>query len=575
MSFSVEHQSKKNHTLLSFCKPYAGFIIFLVLLSFVSEGMGLLIPKIIAVHIDLYREAGTIALGTIIIELGGITIGIACAMTVLAWVSVYLTEKIASDLRTQLIATLSLQTYQYMVRMTPSRLLTHITSDVDAVKTIASQGIVTIFTSLFILIGASAFMLSLNARLALMTLAIVPAIVIHFVSIFARIGRLFGDSQKNLERINKVINESIVGAMLVRVLNAQSSEIKKFTVVSQIAREIGLHMIRLFAGLIPMITFLSNASTLIILWFGGNQVMEGTLTIGEFAAFFSYASMLIAPIFMLGFVGNGLSRSLASLQRITSILDEEPPARVGTVKRTIRGDIVFEGVTLNYGNRSVLNNLSFSVRARSKTAIIGPTAAGKTQIVNLMARLIEPTQGTIRVDGDLLSEYDADTLYRQLGIVFQDSCMFNTSVRENILFRRGLSDDALHKAIEASALEDVIASLPQGLDTPMSERGVNLSGGQKQRVMLARALSLDPTILILDDFTARVDIATERRILESIERLYPNLTLISVTQKIEPVQHYDTIIVVMEGDLIAQGTHVQLIRESFEYGQMYQSQQAL
>ena len=565
----------QKNLLLSFLRPYAGVIFFLVVTSFVSEGLGLLIPKIVALHIDAYRQTRIIDVHTISIQMGLIILGILIAMSILAYASVFLTEKIAYDLRTKLIDVLSRQSYEYMLGVTPSRLLTHVTSDVDAVKTMASQGVVTIFTAFFILLGASAFMLSMNWRLALGTLAIVPIIAVLFVSVFSRIGKLFGNSQKNSERINRVINESIVGAMLVRVLNAQESEIKKFTVFNNTARTIGLHIIRLFAGLIPMITFLSNSSTLIILWFGGGQVARGTLSLGEFAAFFSYASMLIVPIFMLGFVGNGLSRSIASLERILTILSHVPPVDRGVLRQKITGDIAFDGVTLNYGARSVLKQLSFSLKAKTKTAIIGPTASGKTQIVNLLARLIRPQQGAIHIDGHDIFDYDADTFYRQVGVVFQDSIIFNTSVRENILFRQGLNDAALEKAIEAAALHDVIASLPRGLDTMMSERGVNLSGGQKQRLMLARALALDPTLLILDDFTARVDTATEQRILTAIETLYPSLTLISVTQKIEPIRHYGTIIVLMDGDLIAQGTHDELMRNSFEYTQIYESQQSV
>jgi len=285
--------------------------------------------------------------------------------------------------------------------------------------------------------------------------------------------------------------------------------------------------------------------------------------------------MLIVPIFMLGFVGSGLSRSIASLNRIFVVLDEEPPRDSGTLRRSIRGDIVFDAVTLNFGNRSVLKNISFSVKAHTKTAIIGPTASGKTQIVNLLSRLIRPQEGSVLIDGADIFQYDADTLYRQLGVVFQDSIIFSTTVRENILFRRGLSEKALQKAIDVAALHDVIAALPNGLDTVMSERGGNLSGGQKQRLTLARALALDPAVLILDDFTARVDIATEQRILAAIEQSYPDITLISVTQKIEPIRNYDKIIVLMEGDLIAHGTHAELLKKSFEYRQIFDSQQSV
>jgi ATP-binding cassette subfamily B protein len=211
---------------------------------------------------------------------------------------------------------------------------------------------------------------------------------------------------------------------------------------------------------------------------------------------------------------------------------------------------------------------------RSKTAIIGPTAAGKTQLVYAATGLLTPTSGSILYDGVPLAEYDKESFYQQVGLVFQDSVIFNTTVRENIAFSAAITDEALARAIETAEIDEFINKLPRGLDTLVSERGTSLSGGQKQRITLARALAQNPKILFLDDFTARVDTATERRILENLFRNYPDLTLISVTQKIAAVEKFDQIILLMEGEILARGTHEELMQTSPEYVQIFNSQRS-
>ena len=212
--------------------------------------------------------------------------------------------------------------------------------------------------------------------------------------------------------------------------------------------------------------------------------------------------------------------------------------------------------------------------AGTKTAIIGPTAAGKTQLIHLLSGLTAPTSGTILFDNIPLSDLDKQSLHKQMGLVFQDSVIFNMSLRENIAFNSNVSEEDLQKAIESAELADFIATQPEGLETTVSERGSSLSGGQKQRIMLARALSLNPQVLLLDDFTARVDTSTEQRILENIQKNYPHTTLISVTQKIASIEQYDQIILLMEGEILGKGTHKELMHTSPEYVQIYNSQRS-
>jgi ATP-binding cassette subfamily B protein len=256
------------------------------------------------------------------------------------------------------------------------------------------------------------------------------------------------------------------------------------------------------------------------------------------------------------------------------ILDANEPEEKGTYISELKGNITLKNVNLSYAGKPVLKDISFAVKGKSHTAIIGPTAAGKSQLLYLLTNLVLPDSGTIEFNDKLLAEFDKQSFHRQIGYVFQDSAIFNISLRENIAFSEKVTDEMLNKAIDTSELRDFIETLPDKLDTLISERGTNLSGGQKQRIMLARALSLNPKILFLDDFTARVDRKTEKKILCNLENNYPELTLISITQKVSSVKHFEQIILLMEGELIAKGTHSELMKNCAEYVQISNSQKS-
>jgi ATP-binding cassette subfamily B protein len=348
----------------------------------------------------------------------------------------------------------------------------------------------------------------------------------------------------------------------------------KFLETNLELRNNSLGIVRLFSTLIPVIMFVSNLAVVMILALGGHYVVNGTFSLGNFAAFNSYLILLIFPILMIGFMSNIIASATASYSRIRLVLDAPPPPEPGTIQSDIKGEIQLKDVSLNYGEKPVLKKITFSVKAGSKTAIIGPTAAGKSQLLNLLTNLIPPDSGTIEFDGIGIGKYSKELFHSQIGFVFQDSVIFNMSLRENIAFNDRVTEESLIKAIDTAELNDFIESLPLKLDTIVSERGTSLSGGQKQRIMLARALTLNPKILLLDDFTSRVDRKTENLILCNLENNYPGLTLISVTQKIAPVRHFEQIILLMEGEILASGTHKELLADSPEYNQIYNSQRS-
>jgi ATP-binding cassette subfamily B protein len=298
------------------------------------------------------------------------------------------------------------------------------------------------------------------------------------------------------------------------------------------------------------------------------------MTLGQFAAFNGYMAILIFPIIILGFISNIIAQAQASYGRIVAVLSLPKPREDGNLIEPLKGSIQIKNLSLVYGQKAILKNISLNITPGTKVAIIGPTAAGKTQLLNLLIGLIQPTKGEVEYDNRNINEYQREVLYKQIGLVFQDSIIFNMSLRENIAFNTAVKEDDLQKAINTAELSDFILTLPEGLNTIVSERGTSLSGGQKQRIMLARALAINPKILLLDDFTARVDANTEKKILDNISKNYPELTLVSVTQKIASVEKYDQIIVLMEGEVIASGSHQDLMNTSPEYVQIYNSQQS-
>jgi ATP-binding cassette subfamily B protein len=486
----------------------------------------------------------------------------------------YASERVARDLRTKLADKISRQSYSFIQLSNPSKLLTNLTSDIDSIKLFVSMAIVSLTSSVFIIIGASILLISINWKLALSVLAIIPIISGAFYLVFRRLRFFFKKSRGVIDWLNKVISESILGAALIRVLNSQMLEYGKFMDANTQAKDLGISILKLFATLIPIVVFVGNMASLTILALGGHFVINGTMSLGDFAAFSSYLVILIFPIIVIGFISNFIVQATVSYGRIYSVLSADETRDTGTLNTPLNGDIEMNNITVMYGDKPALENISLKIQPGTRTAVIGPTAAGKTQLLYLLTGLVQPAGGELLFDGININLYNKESFQHQIGFVFQDSVIFNMSLRENIAFNEKVTDELMSKAIETAELNDFIDALPEGLETIVSERGTSLSGGQKQRIMLARALALNPKILLLDDFTARVDSQTEQKILDNVERNYPGITLLSVTQKVASVMNYGQIILLEEGEILASGTHDSLMSVSPEYVQIFNSQRS-
>jgi len=559
--------------LFALLQPYRWLVALLVVLTIAGNGLTLVVPKLISRAIDAYTQR-TFVLPTVVLQFFVVALLVFLFNYLQNIAQTYASERVARDLRTRLAAKIATQSYSSIERLTPAKLLTNLTSDVDGVKLFVSMAVATIIASLFLIVGASVMLLIINWRLGLSVLGVVPVVGGTFFFALRKVRILFKRGQEAIDWLNRVINESILGATLIRILNSQRFEAEKFTAANAESRDIGLAILRIMSAMIPAITLAVNLATIIILLLGGRFVILGNMTLGDFTAFNSYLALLIFPIILLGFMSNIMAQAGASYMRLGAVLMAPEAKKSGTLRRDLRGDVAVENVSLAFGDKEALKNISFAVKSGTKTAIIGPTAAGKTQLLYVLIGLLQPTAGTVSYDGERLETYEKEALHRQVGFVFQDSILFNLTLRENIAFSADIPDKDLEKAITAAELHAFIATLPEGLETVVSERGSTLSGGQKQRVMLARALALNPRVLLLDDFTARVDTSTERAILRNIQEKYPGITLISVTQKIASVENYDQIVVLMEGEMLATGTHAELMEISPEYVQIYDSQRS-
>src|SRR5579871_1078914 len=559
--------------LFALLKPYRRMVVLLVILTVFANALTLVVPKLISRAIDAYTQR-TLVLSSVALEFFLVAFFVFALTYLQTITQTYVSERVARDLRTRLAAKIATQSYSSIEKLTPAKLLTNLTSDCDGVKLFVSQAVATVIASLFLILGASVMFLTINWRLGLSVLGVVPVVGGTFFFALRKVRVLFRRGQEAIDWLNRVINESILAATLIRILNSQRFEAEKFSAANTESRDIGLAILRIMSAMIPAITLAVNLATIIILLLGGRFVIFGGMTLGDFTAFNSYLALLIFPIILLGFMSNVMAQAGASYMRLSTVLMAPETNKEGALRPVLRGALAVENISLVFGDKQVLKDISFSLAAGSKTAIIGPTAAGKTQLLYVLIGLLQPASGTVAYDGEPLDSYDKEALHRQVGFVFQDSILFNLTLRENIAFSTDIPDADLKKAIAAAELRDFVKNLPQGLDTVVSERGTTLSGGQKQRVMLARALALNPKILLLDDFTARVDTTTERAILKNINEQYPGITLISVTQKIASVENYDQIIVLMEGEMLAAGTHSQLMETSPEYVQIYDSQRS-
>lgn len=365
----------KKHSLLSLLKPYWKLILPLIALTLLANGLTLWLPRLLSHGIDGYLSGGS--LNKILWEFSIASGGIFVLTYLQTIFQTFASEKVARDLRGDLSKKISTFSFAEVQALTPAKLLTNLTSDVDSVKNFVSRAVVNVISSVFLILGGSYLLISLNGKLGLAVLVVLPIIGGTFFVILGKVRALFLQTREVIDWLNKVINESILGSALIRVLHSQSEEHAKFAEVNGRARDIGISILKLFSAMIPIITFAANLAILIILVLGGRFVILGTMSLGDFAAFNSYLAILIFPIILLGFISNLIAQAQASYGRIAAVLTSPPPRDDGKITEPLKGSIQIENVSMFYGDKAALKDASLFIEPGSKVAILGPTAAGK------------------------------------------------------------------------------------------------------------------------------------------------------------------------------------------------------
>ena len=512
----------------------------------------------------------------------GAIVVFAALRGVFAFLQAFWAEKnsqhVAYDLRNDLYAKIQRLSFSYHDRNQTGQLMVRATDDVEKVRLFIGQGLLQLVGAIILLSGTLIILFTTNAALALYTLWILPVALILFLFFGSIIQPLFTKVQQKLSKLNTILQENLAGIKVIKAFAREKTEQAKFERAADDLMNQQLVIARVFTFLFPVIFLIANLGQATTLYFGGRQIIGGTLTLGEWQEFSLYLVYLFMPVAQFGMIITQFGQASASATRIFEILDakndvtDKPDA---IELPPIAGRVVFENVSFRYfeSGDPVLQDVSFETNAGETVALLGATGSGKTTIINLIPRFYDPTAGRITIDGYDLRDVTLDSLRRQIGVVLQETTLFSGSIRENIAFGKpdATLDDVI-AAAKAAAAHEFIESFPDGYETRVGERGATLSGGQKQRIAIARALLLNPKVLILDEATSSVDLTTEAKIQRALNRLMEGRTSFVIAQRISTVMNADQILVLDRGRIAARGTHAELMENSPIYAEIYHSQ---
>lgn len=564
---------------ISYLRPYwltaVGAVASLILVT----AANLVIPQLIRWVIDNGITPRTMS--TILWGAAGL-LGAAVVRGIFNFTQGYWSEKasqnVAFDVRNHLFDKIQSLSFSYHDRAQTGQLMTRLTSDVEMVRQFTGMGLFQFINAIVMLLGSAALLLLMNWQLALITMVSIPLMLVLIVRFLVEVRPLFQQVQARLGALNTVLQENLAGIRVVKAFVREPFEANRFHVANQEYLKTNLQTVRAFATNFPLIFFIFNLGTLAIVWVGGDMAISTRLSLGELTAFIAYLNFMIFPIMMIGMLSAMIARAAASAHRIFEILDaqSEVTDRPGALPlAAIQGRVAFEDVSFRYigGERDTLSRVSFSAEPGQTVAILGATGSGKSTIINLIARFYDVTGGRVTVDGHDVRDVTLESLRSQIGIVLQETTLFTGTVRDNIAYGRpDASDQEVMAAAQAAQAHDFILEMPDGYLTRVGERGIGLSGGQRQRIAIARALLVNPRILILDDSTSSVDAETEYQIQQALDQLMLGRTSFVIAQRISTVRHAGLILVLDQGRLAATGTHEQLLLESPLYAEIVYSQ---
>lgn len=487
-------------------------------------------------------------------------------------------QMVAFDMRNALFAKIQRLSFSYHDKNRTGQLMIRATDDVEKVRAFVGQGLIIAVSALILLVAALILLFFTNVRLTFYLLPVLPIAILAFMIFGAITQPLFVRVQQKLSAMNTILQESLQGIRVVKAYAREPYEEARFDAAAGEVMVESIRISRTMAMLFPLVFTVATVGQLMILFFGSRQIIFGQLTVGEWQKFSLYLAYVFMPLGQLGMIISQMSQASASASRVFEILDaknevaDKPDA---IALPAVQGKVQFDHVSFSYfgGGEPVLSNLSFEALPGETVAVLGATGSGKSSIINLIPRFYDVTEGAVRIDGYDVRDVQIESLRRQIGIVLQETNLFTGSIRDNIAFGKpDATDDEVVAASMAAAAHEFIATFPNGYDTPVGERGSTLSGGQKQRIAIARALLLNPRILILDDSTSSVDVRTETLIQQALDKLMLGRTSFVIAQRISTVLNADKILVLDKGRLAAIGKHEELMETNAIYADIYRSQ---
>jgi ATP-binding cassette, subfamily B, multidrug efflux pump len=565
--------------LVRYLRPYHWLAIGAVLLLLLQSGLALVGPRLTEHALDVAipgKDMGLLGLlaglyvATLLLELtaeyGGLLL------------TTFVGQRVMYDLRMEIFAHLQRLSVSYFDRNPVGRLMTRVTSDVETLNELFSSGVVTIFGDVFTLLAIMAMMLVIDVKLALVTFAVIPLVWLT-AAIFRRSVRdAFRDIRYRLARLNAYLQERLSGMRVVQLFGREEASAERFAELNREHLAAHLRSITVYAIFFPVVEVLTAVAMALLLWYGGLRVLDGTLTVGILAAFIQYTRRFFQPLQDLSEKFNLLQSAMASSERVFALLDEPvtvpEPASPRPLPRPLRGEVRFEGVWFRYSADGpwVLRDVSFVASPGKTVALVGHTGAGKTTVVNLLLRFYDPDRGRITVDGVDIRELSTADLRSAIGFVQQDLFLFTGDILHNLTLGAPIAADAARRAAERVGADRFIERLPSGYGHRLGERGRNLSVGERQLLSFARALALDPRILVLDEATSSVDAEAEAQIQRAIAELMAGRTSLVVAHRLSTILHADEILVMHHGEIRERGTHRELLAAGGLYERLYQLQ---
>jgi ATP-binding cassette subfamily B multidrug efflux pump len=556
--------------------PIALGLMCLLIVDFLQ----LLIPLVIKKAIDLLTMK--IATAQILIQQGLIILGLAIMIAIFRYVWRYFllghSRKVEKSLRNRIyghLQTLSLSFYQ---KTKTGDLMARAINDINAIRMATGMGLVALTDGIVLGIAAIGFMLSINVRLTLIALIPAPIIIVLTRILTRRMSTGFENVQKTFSDLTERAREVFAGIRIIKAYNRESWAHQNIEEEGQRYISVNMGLAKTLAFFFPMMVIFTNIGLAIVIWLGGRLTILGNITTGDFVAFISYLNLLTWPMMAMGWVTNLVQRGSASMRRINRILEELPEISDSAQSihvHQIRGTIEIEGLYFTHPGQSffALKDIHLHIEAGDTIAVVGRVGAGKTTLLHTIARLLDASAGTIFVDGWNVRQIPLQTLRKNIGFVTQEVFIFSDTIRNNVLFgRTGVSQNHLKTVLRAADIFEDTKNLEKGWDTFLGERGITLSGGQRQRLTIARALILDPPILILDDALSMVDTRTEERILNQVLSLRRNKTNLIVSHRVSTISRAERIAVLERGELVELGTHENLLEKGGIYTTLYEKQ---